>query len=90
MKEYWNPDPEKRPTAVDIFEKIDKMYKNEWKNFDDPSKITEIISSLDIGPVMTNNPGAIYKSRPLSGIIQSAMSTTRSLRSQSITSEVGK
>ncbi|GBB86409.1 hypothetical protein RclHR1_12850002 [Rhizophagus clarus] len=40
----------------------------------------------DIGPV-TNNPGAIYKSRPLSDMIQSAMST-RSLSSQSITTKI--
>ncbi|CAB5299649.1 unnamed protein product [Rhizophagus irregularis] len=46
----------------------------------------EIIKSSEIGPVTTNNPGAIYRSRPLSGIIQSAMSTMsiRSLRSESI------
>ncbi|CAB4494125.1 unnamed protein product [Rhizophagus irregularis] len=40
----------------------------------------------DIGPVTTNNPGAIYKSRYLSDMIKSAAST-RSLRSKSITSE---
>ena len=50
---------------------------------------TKIIESSDIGPVTKNNPGAIYNSRLLSGIIRSAMST-RSLRSQSIISEVGK
>ncbi|CAB5389754.1 unnamed protein product [Rhizophagus irregularis] len=50
---------------------------------------TKIIKSSDIGPVATNNPGAIYKSRHLSGMIQSAMST-RSLRGKSITAEVGK
>src|SRR6266542_1232871 len=49
----------------------------------------KIIKSSDIGPVATNNPGAIYKSRPLSGMIHSAMSL-RSLRSQSINLETGK
>ncbi|CAB4478827.1 unnamed protein product [Rhizophagus irregularis] len=63
------------------------MCQNEWK-----TKKTEIISSSEIGPVATNNPGAIYRSRFLSGIIQSAMFTmsTRSLRSESITAGVGK
>ncbi|CAB4481853.1 unnamed protein product [Rhizophagus irregularis] len=51
---------------------------------------TKIIQSSDIGPVTKNNPGAIYRSRPLSGMIQSAMFTmsTRSLRSQSITTKI--
>ncbi|UZN99869.1 uncharacterized protein OCT59_001134 [Rhizophagus irregularis] len=35
---------------------------------------TKIIESSDIGPVSINAPGAIYKSRPLSAIINSAMS----------------
>ncbi|CAB5299045.1 unnamed protein product [Rhizophagus irregularis] len=50
----------------------------------------EIKKSSEIGPVTTNNPNAIYRSRPLSGIIQSAMFTmsTRSLRSESITAGV--
>ncbi|CAB4385592.1 unnamed protein product [Rhizophagus irregularis] len=39
--------------------------------------------SLDIGPVPKNNPGAIYKSRPLSAIINSAM-TLRSSKSEPI------
>ncbi|CAB4494716.1 unnamed protein product [Rhizophagus irregularis] len=46
-------------------------------------KPTKIIQSSDIGPVTMNDPGAIYKSRPLSKMIQSAMSL-RSSRSQSI------
>ncbi|CAB4473907.1 unnamed protein product [Rhizophagus irregularis] len=44
---------------------------------------TKIIESSDIGPVTTNNPDAIYKSRPLSRMIQSAMSL-RNSRSQTI------
>ena len=77
MKDCWNLDPEKRPSADDIWSKISKMWNNERDN------PTEIIKSLDIGPVTINNPGAIYKSRPLSGMIHSAMSL-RSTRSQSI------
>ncbi|CAB5363921.1 unnamed protein product [Rhizophagus irregularis] len=50
-----------------------------------PGKTTKIIESPDIGPV-NNNPGAIYKSRPLSDMIKSAMST----RSQSLTAHIGK
>ncbi|CAB4470897.1 unnamed protein product [Rhizophagus irregularis] len=44
---------------------------------------TKVIKSSDIGPVTINNLGAVYKSRPLSQMIQSAMSLRRS-RSQSI------
>ncbi|CAB4490177.1 unnamed protein product [Rhizophagus irregularis] len=47
---------------------------------------TKIIESSDIGPVTTTHLGAIYKSRPLSGMINSAMSL-RSLRSQPINLE---
>ena len=85
MKECWNPDTTKRPTAKYIRNKINKIYLDERKN---PIGLGE---SLDIGPIKINNPGAIYKSRPLSGMINSAMSamSTRSLRSQSISSEFG-
>src|SRR5438045_1434444 len=44
----------------------------------------EVTMSPDIGPITTKNPGAIYKSRPLSEMIKSAEST-RNLGSQSIT-----
>jgi serine/threonine protein kinase len=77
MKECWHSDPSKRPKANDISEKIDKMPP------------TKIIESPDIGPVTTNNPNAIYKSRPLSRLIQSAASL-RSSRNQSINLEIGK
>ncbi|CAB4470832.1 unnamed protein product [Rhizophagus irregularis] len=67
------------------------IYSNERKNK------SRIIKSSDIGPVKINNPGAIYKSRPISSMssmIQSAISTrtlsTGSLTSQSITSEIDK
>ncbi|POG81462.1 kinase-like domain-containing protein, partial [Rhizophagus irregularis DAOM 181602=DAOM 197198] len=81
MEECWHSDPEKRPHATDIYDKIDKIYKEESKNCDNKNP-TEIVKSSDIGPV-TNNPNAIYKSRNLSGMIQSAISL-RSSRSQSI------
>jgi hypothetical protein len=81
MKECWHPDPEKRPPAVEVLEKIKKIFDRERNNE------TEIIESSEI--VIANNPGAIYESRNLSDIIKSAASI-RSLGSQSITSEVGK
>ncbi|POG63674.1 hypothetical protein GLOIN_2v1484503 [Rhizophagus irregularis DAOM 181602=DAOM 197198] len=62
------------------------MYENERKSFYEYNNPTEIIESSDIGPVTTNHLGAIYKSRPLSGMINSAMSL-RSLRSQSVNLE---
>jgi serine/threonine protein kinase len=83
MKECWHSDPDKRPTATDLYHKIDKIYNKENSFFSHPTKI---IHSLDIGPVKTNHSGAIYRSRPLSGMINSAMSL-RSLRSQSINLE---
>jgi serine/threonine protein kinase len=84
MKECWHSDPEKRPTADEISKKFYRIYATQlWPNR------TEIIKSPDIGPVTTNNPDAVYKSRYLSGMIKSAAST-RNLRSQSITSELGK
>uniref|UniRef100_U9T085 Serine-threonine/tyrosine-protein kinase catalytic domain-containing protein n=1 Tax=Rhizophagus irregularis (strain DAOM 181602 / DAOM 197198 / MUCL 43194) TaxID=747089 RepID=U9T085_RHIID len=85
MEECWHSDPEKRPHATDIYDKIDKIYKEESKNCDNKNP-TEIVKSSDIGPV-TNNPNAIYKSRNLSGMIQSAISL-RSSRSQSINLEL--
>ena len=82
MKECWQSDPNKRPTGNVIFEEVENMYINEQDNvfFKNPTKIIE---SPDIGPVTINNPGAFYKSRSLSGMIQSAMSL-RSSRNQSI------
>ncbi|CAB4483230.1 unnamed protein product [Rhizophagus irregularis] len=78
MKECWDFNPDNRPTANDIFSRIDKIRREE--SIFNPTKIIE---SSDIGPVITNHLGAIYKSRPLSHLIQSAMSL-RSSRSQSI------
>ncbi|GES89943.1 kinase-like domain-containing protein [Rhizophagus clarus] len=81
MKECWHEDPGKRPVAIDIYHKM-PWYGSE----------TRIIKSSDIGPVTTNNPGAVYRSRPLSGMIRSAMHTmsTRSIKSQYITTGVDK
>ncbi|RIA98843.1 kinase-like domain-containing protein [Glomus cerebriforme] len=88
MQECWHSDPNKRPTATVICNKFWKVYRKESYN----ENSTKIIPSSDIGPVKINNPGAIYKSRPLSGMIRSAMSTmsTRSLISRSIISEAVK
>jgi len=83
MQKCWNPDPNKRSTVAKILSKLDSIYEIERKN------PTNIIKSSDIGPIITNNPGAIYSSRPLSGMIKSAISI-RNLRSQFITSELGK
>jgi hypothetical protein len=47
---------------------------------------TEIVKSLNIGLVTINNSDAIYESRPLSAMINFAMSI-RSFRSQSINLE---
>ena len=82
MKECWHSDPNKRPTGNVIYEKVEKIRINELNN-DNVKNPIKIIESPDIGPVTINNPGAFYKSRPLSGMIQSAMSL-RSSRNQSI------
>ena len=74
MKECWHPDPGKRLYSGQTRNKIIKIIENEQKN------PTKIIESPDIGPV-TYNLGTIYKSRPISAMIQSAMSS-RSLRTQ--------
>ena len=66
------------------------MRNKERDNCNINNNPTKIIESSDIEPVKIENPGAIYKSRPLSGMINSAMSL-RSLRSQStINLETGK
>jgi serine/threonine protein kinase len=84
MNECWHFDPVKRPTANNLLSKVKTMLENEI-NRKNPTKIIE---SPDIGPVTTNNPGAIYKSRPLSGMIKSAASTIN-LKSLNITLEIG-
>ncbi|GBC00513.1 hypothetical protein RclHR1_06460008 [Rhizophagus clarus] len=88
MKECWHSDPKKRPSATDIFGKIREFQQNELIiSYVDNQ--TRIIKSADIGPIAMNNPGAIYKSRPLSRMMQSAMSL-RSSRCQPINFETGK
>ncbi|PKY28281.1 hypothetical protein RhiirB3_30893 [Rhizophagus irregularis] len=85
MQKCWHYDPNKRPTAheLETIIRYDKLsYEHEKNN------PTKIINSPDIGPI-TNNPGAVYKSRPLSAMISSAEST-RSLRSQSISLKFDK
>ncbi|CAB4422039.1 unnamed protein product [Rhizophagus irregularis] len=72
MNECWHSDPVKRPTDSYLLSKVKTMLDNEIKNCKNPTKI---IKSPDIGLVTTNNPGAIYKSRPLSEMIKSAENT---------------
>jgi len=83
MQKCWDLDPNKRPTAADIWKKLDNIRLNERSN------PTEIIKSPNIGPITINNPGAIYSSRLLSDMIKSAM-TIRSSRSHSVTSKLGR
>ncbi|GBC36765.2 kinase-like domain-containing protein [Rhizophagus irregularis DAOM 181602=DAOM 197198] len=83
MKKCWHYDQKKRPTATNIEERIRGIWSNER------SIETKIIESPDIGLITKNNPGAIYKSRPLSGMIKSATFLMNS-RSQSINLEKAK
>ncbi|GBB96585.1 hypothetical protein RclHR1_02790008 [Rhizophagus clarus] len=85
MRECWHSDPDERPSAFDINDRVCAMSKKEFSDSENENP-TEIIKSSDIGPVTANNPGAIYKSRSLSGMINSAMSLVSS-RSQSINFE---
>ncbi|CAB5094680.1 unnamed protein product [Rhizophagus irregularis] len=80
MQKCWHSDPYERPSASDVLKEFD--YHSNLYYFKEASNQTKIISSPDIGPVTTNNPGAIYKSRPLSTMIKSA-NFTRSLRLKS-------
>jgi hypothetical protein len=79
MQKCWHSDPENRPTIIDINNEIRTIWTNEYKNKFNKNNPTEIIRSQDIGPITADNPGAIYKSRPLSKMIKSA-AFTRSLR----------
>jgi serine/threonine protein kinase len=71
IQECWHPDPNKRPSASDILRSGKLNIYNENKN------PTKIINSSDVGPMIINNPGAIYKSRPLSALIKSANLTSQ-------------
>jgi serine/threonine protein kinase len=73
MKECWHSDPEKRPTAVKVFKKIREIFNIE-KEKNNRLNETKIIESPDIGPVATNNSGAIYSSRYLSNMTTSTRS----------------
>src|SRR6266545_176792 len=88
MQKCWDSDPNKRPTSVYLKNKLDGIYHTEMDNIIDFGMSTKIDESSDIGPVTINHLGAIYKSRPLSDIIKSAM-LKRNLRSQTTTSELG-
>ncbi|RIA85965.1 kinase-like domain-containing protein [Glomus cerebriforme] len=79
MKECWNFDPNKRPTACALVKRVTKICDLSLKY------ITKIKKTPDIGPTKTNDPGAIYKSRSLIAMINSAKSTRsfRSLKMQS-------
>jgi len=81
MQECWDSDPNKRPTATDISKRLNYMLSEEVNN------PTEIIQSLDIGPITINHPGAIYSSRNLSSMIKSVISTIRTISSRSTSGE---
>ncbi|GBC24703.2 kinase-like domain-containing protein [Rhizophagus irregularis DAOM 181602=DAOM 197198] len=81
MQKCWHSDPNERQSASDVLKEFN--YPNNLGRYDGYNNQTKIISSPDIGPVTTNNPGAIYKSRPLSTMIKSA-NFTRSLRLKSL------
>ncbi len=80
MQKCWDSDPNKRPTASDIsniFEdKIIPNYNNKIK----------IIKSLDIGPIITNNPN---NSKPLNEMVK-LLRQTKGLRNLPIDLELGK
>ena len=85
MTKCWNPNPMERPKAEDIWlNKICEIKDNEHKY------PTDLGRTSNIGPITISNLGTctIYKSRPLSDMISSAM-TIISLRSQSISLKYG-
>ncbi len=65
MQECWDSDPNKRPTASNIYDKLINIKRVETEN------PTEIIRSSDIGPVVPNTSS---RSRRLSEIIKFAKS----------------
>jgi serine/threonine protein kinase len=85
MQKCWHSDPNERPNAKYIWDK----FWNELHYSEESNNPTMITKSPDVGPITINNPGAIYKSRPLSTMIKSAK-FTKSLKSKSIILELGK
>ncbi|CAB4485559.1 unnamed protein product [Rhizophagus irregularis] len=85
MKECWHSNPNKRPTATELETNISSIWNDEpfylYGSYYGSINPNGIINSADIGPIKINNPGAIYKSRPLSVMIKSAEST-RSLKTR--------
>ncbi|CAB4475411.1 unnamed protein product [Rhizophagus irregularis] len=78
MKKCWHSDPNKRPTASSILKELDYIKLSELE------KPTKIKLSPEIGPIPTNNPGAIYTSRTLSNMIKPAIYTSMSQEAQSL------
>ncbi|PKK65342.1 kinase-like protein [Rhizophagus irregularis] len=78
MKKCWHSDPNKRPTASSILKELDYIKLSELE------KPTKIKLSPEIGPITTNNPGAIYTSRTLSNMIKPAIYTSMSQEAQSL------
>ncbi|EXX75396.1 Kcc4p [Rhizophagus irregularis DAOM 197198w] len=85
MKECWHSNPNKRPTATELETNISSIWNDEpfylYGSYYGSINPNGNINSADIGPIKINNPGAIYKSRPLSVMIKSAEST-RSLKTR--------
>ncbi|UZO26197.1 uncharacterized protein OCT59_018440 [Rhizophagus irregularis] len=67
-----------KPTASSILKELDYIKLSELE------KPTKIKLFPLIGPITTNNPGAIYTSRPLSNMIRSAIYTSMSQEAQSL------
>ncbi|RGB41345.1 kinase-like domain-containing protein [Rhizophagus diaphanus] len=55
MEECWHSNTEKRPSATDIHDKLNKIIDKDDEKIRN-KKPTEIIKSSDIGPVNKNNP----------------------------------
>src|ERR1044072_3489470 len=67
MQKCWHSDPDERPSANDMYEKMTDIERNEHEN------PTQIIKSSDIGPMKTKS---IYISRPLSEMTKSTKFTS--------------
>ncbi|GBB87653.1 hypothetical protein RclHR1_14110002 [Rhizophagus clarus] len=78
MKKCWHSDPNKRPTASNILKELEYIKLSELEN------PTEIMPLSDIISLITTNSGAIYKSRPLSNMIKSAIYTRNQVLLQNL------